>query len=79
VLNTVAGLKARKVECNDNVSRGSPTNLNISLVAKIAGVAGTGWINQDSHFRKHKSRRALIPSNTQSQAKAPVMFARSWN
>jgi hypothetical protein len=41
-------LKTCKVECNDNLSRGSPPNFKISLVAEIAGMAGTGWINQYS-------------------------------
>jgi hypothetical protein len=40
-------LKAGKVECNDDVSRGSPSNLEISMIAEIAGMAGAGWINQD--------------------------------
>lgn len=40
-------LKAGKVECNDDVLRRSPPNLEISLVAEIAGPAGIGWINQD--------------------------------
>jgi hypothetical protein len=39
-------LKAGKVECKDNVWRGRPTNLEISLIAEIAGAAGIGWINQ---------------------------------
>jgi hypothetical protein len=41
-------LKAGQVKCNDDVWRGSPPNLEISLIAEIAGMAGTGWINQDS-------------------------------
>jgi hypothetical protein len=27
---------------------GRPANLEISLIAQIAGMAGTGWIDQDS-------------------------------
>jgi hypothetical protein len=30
------------------MSHGSPPNLEISLIAEIAGTAGAGWINQDS-------------------------------
>jgi hypothetical protein len=41
-------LEAGKVECNDDMSHGSPPNLEISLIAEIAGTAGAGWINQDS-------------------------------
>jgi hypothetical protein len=40
--------KTCEVECNDNVSHGSPPNLKISLIAEIAGTAGAGWIDQGS-------------------------------
>ena len=42
------GLKAEKVECDDGVWRGRPANLQISLRAEIAGMAGAGWIDQGS-------------------------------
>jgi hypothetical protein len=35
-------------ECNDDVAHGRPPNLEISLIAEIAGMAGSGWVNQDS-------------------------------
>lgn len=38
--------KPCKIERNDDVSCGSPPDLEISLIAEIAGMAGTGWINQ---------------------------------
>ena len=38
--------KAGKIERYDDVSYRSPPNLEISLIAEIAGMAGTGWINQ---------------------------------
>ena len=41
-------LKAGKVECDDCMLYGRPSNLEISLIAKIARMAGIGWINQDS-------------------------------
>jgi hypothetical protein len=41
-------LEAGKVEGNDEVSHGSPANFEISLIAEIARMARTGWINQDS-------------------------------
>ena len=41
-------IKAGKIECKDDVWLWSPPNLEISLVAEIAGMAGTGGINQGS-------------------------------
>jgi hypothetical protein len=41
-------LEAGEVEGKDDVLRGSPANLEISLIAEIAGAAGSGWINQHS-------------------------------
>ena len=38
--------KACKIEREDDVSYGSPPNLEIALIAEIAGMAGAGWINQ---------------------------------
>ena len=43
-----AGLKAEKVERDDGVGRGGPANLEVSLRAEIAGMAGGGWIDQGS-------------------------------
>jgi len=38
--------KAGQIECNDNVLRGSPPNLEISLSTEITGMARIAWINQ---------------------------------
>jgi len=40
--------EAGEVECDDGVGPGSPANLDISLIAEIAGVAGAAWIDQGS-------------------------------
>ena len=41
-------LEAGKVECDDGVRHRNSPNLEISLIAEIAGMAGTGRINQGS-------------------------------
>ena len=66
-------LKAGQVECNDDVSRQGPPNLEISLVAEIARVAGIAWINQGFRFQMHRSC-GVRDSQYQTQAKAPVTF-----
>jgi hypothetical protein len=39
-------LEAGEVECNDGVFDRGPPNLEISLIAEIAGMAGICWIDQ---------------------------------
>jgi hypothetical protein len=51
------------------VSHGSLPNLEISLIAEIASMAGNGWINQDS----------VDSLQYKFQAKAAVTFVFSWN
>ena len=41
-------LEAGEVECNDGVFDRSPPNLKISLIAQIAGMAGTRRVDQNS-------------------------------
>jgi hypothetical protein len=64
-------LKAGKVECNDDVSRGSPSNLEISLIAEIEGTAGASWINQDSASKSIYPVVRLTPSSTSPRQRPP--------
>jgi hypothetical protein len=40
---------------------GSPPNLEIPLIPEIAGMAGTGWVDQNSTSKRHTGRHNSAP------------------